>query len=463
MCRLTDMTDKCLTHGTVLFAGLALIALPAPAPAQCQPAKLVAPDGATDDLFAFSVATSAATVVVGTPFDDDNGSASGSARVFGHDPNGAWIEVAKLLADDGAESDQFGWSAAIAGRAVVVGAHYDDDFGTRSGSAYVFERDPNGVWSQTAKLLPDDGEEYELFGSAVGIAGDLIIVGAPHDDDNGYRSGSAYVFGRDPNGAWLQTAKLLADDGEPYDKFGSCVAIDGDVAVMGAPYDQDQGDYSGSAYVFERDADGAWSQASKLLPHDGAAFWNFGETVALNGNCALVGAPTAFAFAPAGGAAYIFERDPNGGWPEVAQIVSDDVATADSFGASVALDGDLAVVGAWGDDDHGQHSGSAYVFVRQPDGSWPQVAKLVPDEGAPDDYFGAAVAVSGHTGVIGAYLDDDQGEDSGSAYVFNVGPDEDGDGVMDVCEDSPGVPIAGPKRAASRSDGRAASEGAVAP
>jgi catechol 2,3-dioxygenase-like lactoylglutathione lyase family enzyme len=258
-------------------------------------------------------------------------------------------------------------------------------------------------------------------------------VGAPRDNDNGWRSGSAYVFERDPDGVWFQAAKLLADDGGSYDNFGIAVAIDGDVAAIGARDDDDLGDWSGSAYVFERDPNGIWSQAAKLLPHDGASFWSFGESVAVSSQRVLVGATTAFAFAPNAGAAYIFERDPNGAWLEVAQLVSNDIANSDFFGIAVALDGAIALVGAENADCHATDSGAAYVFARQADGTWPRVAKIGASDGAYDDRFGSSLALSGNTAVIGAYYDDDHGEDSGSAYVFAVGPDEDDDGIMDVC------------------------------
>ncbi len=399
--------------------------------AQCQRSKLRAIDGEFGDKFAFSVGAEDQIAVVGVPFDDDHGSNSGSARVFARS-HSAWTTVAKFTPDDGVLEDGFGWSVAISGNLIVIGVPYDDDLGIGSGSAYVFEY-IDGAWSQAAKLLADDGDTYDRFGWALAVSGNLTIIGAFRDDDNGPYSGSAYVFERDPNGLWSQAAKLLADDGDADDVFGDAVAIDGDVIVVGAQDDEALGNWSGSAYVFERDPNDVWSQTAKLLPHDGGPFWFFGESVAVSGNRILVGASRAHTFAPSGGAAYIFERDPNGAWPQVAQIVSDDIANSDVFGASVALCGDVAVIGAWGDDDHGQQTGAAYVFVRQPEGSWSQVAKLLADDGAAYDKFGNAVAVSGNTAVIGAYYDDDNGEDSGSAYVFAVGPDEDGDGIMDVC------------------------------
>jgi len=359
--------------------------------------------------------------MVGAPWHDHDYDTSGGVYVFERF-GGEWLNTAEFALPEG-QGLGAGWHLAFDGDAAIVGS---------TGWPRVYERS-GGEWVQVGMLRPDDHETGDGFGEALAVDGNLVIVGAPRDNDNGWRSGSAYVFERDPNGVCAQLAKLLADDGGSYDNFGSAVAIDADVAVIGAPDDNDLGDWSGSAYVFERDPNGVWSQAAKLLPHDGASFWSFGCSVAVSDELALVGAEGAHAAAPGGGAAYVYERAESGTWTETAQLIPDDVANSDVFGGSVALDGDMAVIGAVGDDDPGQQTGAAYVFVCDEGHSWGQVAKLTADDAAPYDQFGNAVALSGNTAVIGAWHDDDHGEDSGSAYIFAVGPDEDGDGIMDVC------------------------------
>jgi hypothetical protein len=363
--------------------------------------------------------------VIGAPFDDDHGSNSGAVYIFERSA-GEWALTLKLTPEGGQTGDGFGRAVSISGMtaaAASLARHAVD----------VFDRSGPGDWQMVGQLTPENSAESDFFGWSVSVAGDLAVVGAPHDDDNGWRSGAAYVFERDPNGVWTRAAKLLAEDGGAYDNFGSAVAIDADVAVIGAPDDDDLGDWSGSAYVFERDPNGAWHQAVKLLPHDGWSFWTFGCSVGVDGNTVLVGARTATVGAPQCGAAYVFERDPNGLWTETAQLLAEDAANSDRFGASVALREDVAVIGAWGDDDHGQQTGAAYVFTRPVGQSWTQVAKLLADDAVAYEQFGNAVALTGNTAIIGAWQDDDHGEDSGSAYVFAVGPDEDGDGIMDVC------------------------------
>ena len=208
-------------------------------------------------------------------------------------------EDAKLLASDGAFGDQFGFSVAVSGDTVVVGAFRHDDQGSHSGSAYVFKK-PGGGWSGTlseaAKLLPSNGFSLQSFGTSVAACGDTVVVGAPYDDDRGESSGSAYVFER-PAGGWSgtlsQNAKLLASDGALGDNFGQSVAVSGDTAVVGAFLNDDQGVDSGSAYVFEKPA-GGWSgtlsQAAKLLASDGAGQDLLGWSVAVSGDTVVVGA-----------------------------------------------------------------------------------------------------------------------------------------------------------------------------
>ena len=237
----------------------------------------------------------------------------------------------KLTDNDGAADDNFGLSVAISGNTAIVGASSDDDNGAGSGSAYLFQRDSsNGFWYQYLKLTAADGAVLDGFGISVAISSDAAIVGAYGDDDNGNSSGSAYIFQRDAGG-WIQVQKLTAADGAAGDSFGYSVAISGDTAIVGAYYDDDNGADFGSAYIFQRDA-GAWSQVQKLTAADGA--------------------------------------------------------TEDFFGYSVAISGDAAIVGAYRDDDNGSNSGSAYLFQRDSsNGFWYQYQKLSAADGAANDYF----------------------------------------------------------------------------
>ena len=182
------------------------------------------------------------------------------------------VTLNKLTASDAAEQDRFGSSVAISGDILVVGSPFDDDAGSLSGSAYVFQRDGHG-WSEVAKLRAADAATNDLFGDSVAISGQTIVVGASRDDDGASDSGSAYVFRSDDDWVtWSQVAKLRADDAATADQFGSSVAISGDILVVGSPLDDDAGSGSGSAYVFQRD-DGEvemWSEVAKLRSDDAA-------------------------------------------------------------------------------------------------------------------------------------------------------------------------------------------------
>ena len=233
----------------VLAAGLlaAVLLGVAAATPDTEQAKLTASDAAGGVLFGDSVAISGGTAVVDAYRDDDGGNQSGSAYVFVRS-GGTWSEQTKLMASDAAADDYFGWSVAISGDTVVVGARLDNDGGPFSGSAYVFVRS-SGSWSQQAKLTASDAAAEDQFGYSVAVSGDTAVVGNRGDADGGLDSGSAYVFVRSGT-TWSQQAKLTASDAAADDFFGDSVAVSGDTAVVGAPWDDDAGLNSGSAYVF---------------------------------------------------------------------------------------------------------------------------------------------------------------------------------------------------------------------
>lgn len=322
----------------------------------------------------------------------------------------------KLTASDGEEGNTFGESVAIDGDYLVVGASLDNDNGKQSGSVYIFKRS-GASWNQEAKLIASDGAAFDEFGISVSISGDYVVVGAWKDDDNGDESGSAYIFRRNGT-SWSQQAKLIASDGAAFDRFGVSVSIGSDYLVVGAFFDDDNGDYSGSTYIFKRDGT-SWSQEAKLTASDGTAGDMFGYPVFIRGNYLMVGA---FGDDSSKGSAYVFERDDNS-WSEQAKLTASDGAEDDGFGYSVSINGNYAVVGAPGEDDNGDDSGSAYIFKR--DGSsWSEVAKLLASDGAAEDIFGWSVSISGDYVVVGAPSDDDNGVDSGSAYLYllNISP-----------------------------------------
>jgi hypothetical protein len=424
----------------ILAAGVTLLAWEplTPARGQCSPqevTKLIASDGAPIDEFGFNVALSGDTAVIGAFIDDYSGlTDAGSAYVFIR--SGAlWIQQAKLIPSDAANNDNFGAGVAVEGDTAVVGSYTDDHVtGNDQGSAYVFIRSGT-VWTQAAKLTASDATTDDIFGWSVAISGDTVLIGAYGDDTTaGTTAGSAYVFMKPPGG-WTnmtESAKLTPSDAAQTDEFGYTVALSGDTAVVGAVLDNINGgpggifDGHGSAYVFVRSGT-VWTQQAKLTASDAAGMDNFGVSIAVSGDTVMIGASRADTPGVANtGGAYVFVK-PGGGWvnmTQTAKLLASDIAASDNFGASVSLSGDTAVVGARLDNTAtGADAGSAYIFTKPASGwvNMTETVKFTASDGAASDQFGYAVAMSGDRVVIGAALEDNAGgSNAGSAYIFDL-------------------------------------------
>ncbi|MHC4698690.1 MAG: FG-GAP repeat protein, partial [Planctomycetota bacterium] len=211
------------------------------------------------DFFGGSVSVSGDTAIVEATGNDDDGSDSGSAYIFQRNEGGAdnWGEVVKLAASDAGGDDQFGYSVGVSGNTAIVGARGNDDDGSASGSAYVFQRDEGGTdnWGEVVKLTATDAASADRFGVSVSVSGDTAIVGAHLNDDDGTNSGSAYIFQRDEGAPdnWGEVVKLTASDGAVSDFFGGSVSVSGDTAIVEATGNDDDGSDSGSAYIFQRE------------------------------------------------------------------------------------------------------------------------------------------------------------------------------------------------------------------
>ncbi|MEZ4224258.1 MAG: FG-GAP repeat protein [Polyangiaceae bacterium] len=364
-----------------------------------QQAKFLPVSGAAYDWFGYAVAVSGDTALVGAPANDDLDVGAGAAYVFER-TGASWSQQAKLLASDGAVSDEFGYSVALSGDTALIGAWLDQDQGFATGSAYVFER-KGSTWFEQAKLVASDQAGKDYFGHAVALSGDTALVGALQDDDKGENSGSAYVFQR-TGSSWSQQAKLVASDGLADDEFGTSVALDGDTAVVGAPRNFKSG---GAAYAFVRTGT-TWSQQAKLLPT--VTGTTFGMATSLSGETALIGAPAST------GSVYAFVRSGASWslqWKLDASALGNKV-----IGNAVAIRGDTAVVGVPHEDGGGIESGSVYVYKRI-GATWAVETKVAASDGKNYDRLGASVALDGNTVVTGTF-GDDKGVDSGSAYAF---------------------------------------------
>ena len=273
---------------------------------------------------------------------------------------------------------------------------------------------------ELVKLTPATSASLDFMGASIDMNGPVAIVGAFGSDVAATDAGAAYVYRY--NGVnWAQEAVLTAGDAGISDRFGISVAIEGDVAIVGSYLDDDLGTNSGSAYIFRRNATtGAWAQEAKLTAGDGAANDRFGISVALNGGVGLVGSYFNDGVAVNSGAAYVYRYDAGGlVWNQEAKLTAGDGAAEDRFGFSVALDGGAAVLGSYLDDDGGVDSGSAYVFRYDAGASvWNQEAKLTAGDGAAGDNFGVTVDLSGELVIVGSYLNDALAADAGAAYTF---------------------------------------------
>lgn len=377
-------------------------------------AELTASDGAGSDYLGRSVSLDGDTAVVGAAGADIDGAESeGAAYVFVRSGD-TWTQQAKLTAPDGAAGDEFGFAAAISGDTIVVGARFAAIDGIDGhGAAYVFVRSGD-TWTEQAKLAADDGAAFDEAGFSVAIDGDTVLVGAPFANAS---QGKAYAFTRAGTG-WAYQATFAADDGAASDRFGLSLAVDGDIAIFGSPSAQiGANGYQGAAYVFARSAD-AWSLKTKLTASDGAAFDEFGVSVALDAGTAVVGAHYADVVYSGQGAAYAFVGSGDA-WSEEGKLVSDDAFFGDEFGFSVAVSGDTAAVGALFADAGGtENEGEAYIFTRGA-GTWSEAAKLFPDTATMGGEFGIGVAVESDTAIVGAESAPVAGDFRGAAYVFS--------------------------------------------
>lgn len=369
--------------------------------------------GVGGDHFGNTVAISGAVALVSSPEAAVGGNSSqGKVLVYGQAADGSWSATQTLLASDGAAWNEFGWSMAIAGRTAVIGS-INAKIGTNNsqGAAYVFTQGSDGVWTETQKLVADDGRAVDWFGSAVTVADDMIVVaayGAHYSDQMG--RGAVYVFTKDGGGSWTQTQQLVADDGAVGNYFGQAIARDGATLLVSAPGANVNGHHGqGAVYRFALSG-GVWSQAQKIVIADGVENDQLGSALAVEGNTALIGAMWR-----EGQHGVVYVYDGSGGtWNPVQQLSAPDVnpympppdlglPPTDNFGMTLALKNGAALVGASNvtiGDNAGQ--GAAYLF-RKSSGAFTSTHTFTRYDGIVSPYVGAAVALDGNNVVAGAF------------------------------------------------------------
>jgi len=376
------------------------------------------PDGEEDDAFGYAVAMSSDYAIIGAPYDSSSGGyQQGSVIMYHHDQNtGIWVQDGDKLFNPGAYTeDAFGYSVDIDSNYAIIGTPYDFAATWDWGSASIIKRnETTGIWEfQGSKLVNENPAVDDQFGYSVSISGDYAIVGAPGDDvGTGSSSihGSASVYKRNPsNGNWeLQGSKLRDSDPYAIDQFGYSVSISGDYAIVGTPHDY-QSTNLGSASIFKRNPSSQeWEfQPPKLWNQSAQGGDWFGCSVSISGDYAIVGAMGDEEGAGIlQGSATVFRRDTiTGEWKMVgAKLLNVNPETGQRFGWYVSLSGDYAIVAAILEaGEYGAYQGSATIFMKVGH-PWYRLQKIFDPAGNNEDYFGQSCDIDGNTRrfVIGA-------------------------------------------------------------
>jgi hypothetical protein len=378
--------------------------------------KLTAADARANRVFGTSVGISGSHAIIGASGDDEFGTNSGAAYMFAQDGSGHWTQRQKLHPNDLGANAAFGRSSAIDGDTAIVNANAPNGESQTAGAAYIFRKQPGGAWEQEAKLFQPDLPIANQFGVSVDISGDTAIVGSWLDDEKAESAGASYIYRRDGSGSWNLVTKLVAEDGGVGEHFGRSVSISNRTAIVGAASGVFAGSSNVAAYIFEEDDSGQWRQTAKLLKEVQSIDNTFGWSVDVSGDVAAVGDYGA-------GLVYVYERETDGLWHGVAKLFPPAPLPFDGFGTSVQIDGNSIVAGGSGETAHGNNAGAAYLFTKRSTSEWGLVGELVGSGVAFNDLYGHDVAISNGWSIVSAYGDDDKGDGAGAAFMFRVVPE----------------------------------------
>ncbi|HEX5124238.1 MAG TPA: hypothetical protein VFV97_13410 [Rhodanobacteraceae bacterium] len=376
--------------------------------------KVTASNGRPHDAFGQSIAIRGTTALIGAV---DVSNWEGAIYVFTQ-TGGVWTQGQEFMADDGVPGDQatFGTAIMIDGDTAVIGALGATVNGhANQGAAYVFT-ETGGIWTQVAKLVADDSSANNYFGQAAAISGENIVVGAYGASVNGNAlQGAAYVY-TNVGGTWTFVKKLVADDAAGGEFFGRSVAMSGNRALVGAPYASVDGTAArGAVYMFDGSTSD-WTQTAKIVADSGDPADGFAFSLAATPTHMVAGANGSNG---AAGGAFVFADDGADNWTQEARLVADDGVAGDDMGYAVAIEDDTVIVGA----DRatiGTHTqqGAAYVF-KEMDGAWSQTEKLTSSDAQTDMFYGAFVGLTDETALVGVpYATVDGNAVQGAAYFY---------------------------------------------
>ena len=390
--------------------------------------KFFGSDIETTDGFGVAVSLSENRLLVSAPSLSTSSGKPGAAYVFELQTDGSWLETAKLVADDSDVSNFFGTSAALDGNYAIIGARGTTATDTPA-AAYIFERRKDGTWEQVAKLQSNGDPFGDGYARTVAISGRTAIVGARFDDELYVQGGAAYVYERKGAGEWIQVAKLTASDAEAFGNFGRSVSIDGYRALVGSPGRTVDGVRTGGGFVFERQPGGAWEEITILeAPDVEGGEGNFSQAVSLSGDRALIGAADAEVNGLlTTGLAYMFKTERKGEWQLDQKIVNRDVRENARFGRNVALNGEVALIYAGNQlMSPKKFEPAVYVYRLASNGRWQEVSRLLASDYSNDTNFGTTtfgatvLAVDEYRAVIGASQNDEIAVNAGAVYSYEI-------------------------------------------
>ncbi len=384
--------------------------------AQAQPVTIQA-NTEPGDAFGHAVALAGSYLLVSANGENDN---AGAVYVFRQTTRG-WVQEARLTPPNAPAAHKFGHHLALDGQTIVIGEPQHPRPFPATGAVYIFERNVAGAWVLIKTLSPPNPGIARNFG-AVHLNGDTLLVGATGADGAIERQGAVYLYGRHHGGvnAWGLVTTLLAPDGAFEDRFGS-IEQQGSTTLIGAPRHDSASPNAGAVYHFTRNAEAPdpWDFKTKLIASDGTQDDAFGNQIIMQDDLMLVGASNADGKSPEAGAAYLFARNAESryAWQQVAKLTASDGAPGDQFGHALAMDENLIVIGAPRHDGLGHDTGALYVFARQAEAPWKQVAKLTMPSGSDNDAFAQALALRDGLLLVGA---PGAFSKTGAAYLYDL-------------------------------------------